>query len=63
MEQNLICPRCKQETLDPIKHHNALSRKDNKTIICSDCGTMEALEDAGLLFESIRKHKSDGSVD
>lgn len=32
-------------TLDPIEERNALSRRDNKTYICSDCGTMEALED------------------
>lgn len=31
---------------------NALSRKDNKTYICSDCGTREALE---AYFNSIKK--------
>lgn len=34
------CPKCKKE----IKGYPALSRKDNKTEICSDCGTKEALE-------------------
>ena len=36
-----ICPNCgKQYTNYP-----ALSRKDNKTKICPDCGTKEAIED------------------
>ena len=34
------CPRCGQ----PIVGYPALSRIDNTTEICSDCGTMEALE-------------------
>lgn len=34
------CPKCKKE----IKGYPALSRKDNKTEICSECGTKEALE-------------------
>ena len=33
------CPRCKQKTTD----YPALSRKDNKTEICSQCGTDEAM--------------------
>jgi len=44
------CPRCK----GPIpcaehegKYPGALSRRDNKTEICSACGMAEALEDAG----------------
>ena len=36
-----ICPLCKKE----IVGYPALSRKDNKTEICSNCGTKEALED------------------
>lgn len=40
-----LCPRCKQEYLSPKRAENALSRKDNKTMICSDCGTAEALEE------------------
>lgn len=39
------CPRCEQNTLDPIEVKNALSRRDNKTYICSDCGIDEAVED------------------
>jgi hypothetical protein len=38
------CPKCKvNELLEP--GGNALSRKDNETEICSDCGTQEALEE------------------
>lgn len=39
------CPRCGLNTLRPEKVMNALSRRDNKTYICSDCGTAEAMED------------------
>ena len=35
------CPTCEKFTTD----YPALSRRDNKTEICSDCGTREALED------------------
>ena len=38
--QNKVCPICKK----PIIGYPALSRKDNKTEICSKCGTLEALE-------------------
>lgn len=40
------CPRCGENTLRtdrPVM--NALSRRDNKTYVCSSCGTSEALED------------------
>ena len=35
-----ICPICKNKIIGVP----ALSRKDNKTKICSQCGTNEALE-------------------
>ena len=35
------CPTCKEE----YEEHPAISRRDNKTEICPDCGTREALED------------------
>ena len=35
------CPRCKRV----IETFPALSRRDNRTDICSDCGEVEALED------------------
>lgn len=36
-----ICPNCHKEYSEPP----ALSRRDNKTYICSNCGTKEALYD------------------
>ena len=38
--KNKICPNCGKV----IKGYPALSRKDNKTEICSNCGTLEALQ-------------------
>lgn len=35
------CPRCKAKNMKL----DALSRKDNKTMICSPCGTDEALKE------------------
>lgn len=35
-----ICPECGKE----YSSHPALSRKDNKTMICPKCGMMEALD-------------------
>jgi len=35
-----ICPRCGKVYHEP----HALSRIDNQTLICPDCGTREALE-------------------
>lgn len=39
-----ICPRCGKA------YHSspALSRVDNETLICADCGTREALESIGV---------------
>ena len=36
-----ICARCGKA----ISGYPALSRKDNKTEMCSNCGTLEALEE------------------
>ena len=36
-----VCPKC----LRGIDGYPAISRKDNKTEICSKCGELEALED------------------
>ena len=38
--QKKICHICKKQIIG----YPALSRKDNKTEICSKCGTLEALE-------------------
>lgn len=43
-----ICPRCSgfiPNNKTPGAYMGAISRRDNKTEICSACGTMEALED------------------
>ena len=39
-----VCPICGNKYAD----RPALSRKDNKTLICPDCGTREALESVGV---------------
>lgn len=39
-----VCPRCGQA----YHEHPALSRLDNKTLICPDCGTREALDSIGV---------------
>lgn len=42
------CPKCLggiPNNLERGKYPGALSRIDNTTMICSDCGTQEALED------------------
>jgi hypothetical protein len=40
------CPRCNVEMDESIP--GATSRRDNNTEICSECGTEEAMIDAGL---------------
>lgn len=44
MEQKK-CPLCGKEYTDPP----ALSRWDKKTVICPECGTRQALDDAGII--------------
>lgn len=39
-----VCPRCGRSFCEPP----ALSRLDNKTLICPDCGTREALDSIGV---------------
>lgn len=41
MKKKEICPFCKEEILG----YPALSRRDNKTLICSKCGIIESLND------------------
>lgn len=43
-DERLMCPRCRVELL-PLGYPGALSRTDNKTEVCSACGTAEAMED------------------
>jgi hypothetical protein len=46
-----ICPRCNDNfipnNLQPAAYPGAISRADDKTEICSDCGTEEALTQYG----------------
>ena len=42
--ENEICPRCNKKELQE-SGRNALSRRDNKTQICSSCGEREAFCD------------------
>lgn len=39
-----ICPKCRNK----VERLLALSRIDNKTMICDECGTKEALDAVGL---------------
>ena len=43
-ENIMKCPKCGKET----EWLRAISRADNKTMICDECGTKEALDAAGL---------------
>ena len=56
-----ICPLCGQV----YNGHPALSRTDNKTMICPDCGTLQALKSIGVSDEEGEKivsiiHRRDG---
>jgi len=51
IRQPRICPLCGQTYADPP----ALSRTDNETHICPDCGTRQALESIGISAEEREK--------
>lgn len=58
--QKRICPKCGRE----YKERPAVSRADNRTMICPDCGTREALESMGIspdeqeqIIESIHRSR------
>ena len=46
-----VCPICGEA----YSEHPAISRKDNKTRICPNCGTGEALMD---FIDNLQKHKT-----
>jgi len=46
-----VCPLCGKSYLEPP----ALSRTDNETLICPDCGTRQALESIGISAEEQEK--------
>ncbi len=48
------CPKCKKRY---ARNKGALSRRDNKTEICPDCGFKEAIEDAKRIFAIKRNNK------
>ena len=49
MQVPKTCPRCRDNWIPsnerPGEYPGALSRTDNKTEICSACGTAEAMQD------------------
>ena len=54
-----VCPRCGKAYHGPP----ALSREDNETLICPDCGTRQALQSIGedtaeqeQIIETIHRH-------
>jgi len=46
MSKLKVCPRCS----GPMSKYPAVSRRDNKTEICSNCGVEEALFDAQIII-------------
>ncbi len=46
-----VCPRCGRVYTE----YPALSRSDNETLICPDCGILEALESIGIKPEEKQK--------
>lgn len=46
-----VCPLCGKPYIEPP----ALSRTDNETLICPDCGTRQALADLGVDMEDQEK--------
>ena len=60
-----LCPRCGKK----YTGHPALSRVDNRTSICPDCGIREALEPMGLpaaevekVIAIVRAHTDPGAI-
>jgi len=50
------CPRCGEPGMNEDPALNALSRRDNKTYICSPCGNAEAIYDLHLAL--VRENES-----
>ena len=51
VRREYTCPRCGKVFKEPP----ALSRADNKSYICPDCGTRESLESIGVDAEEQEK--------
>lgn len=63
-DRTKICPKCGKV----YSEYPALSRADNKTFICPDCGVREALADAGLnkekqeeIMKLVHANRNDGN--
>lgn len=62
---SVLCPRCRKNRYTPYGEgpptprcpYPALSRRDNRTYICSPCGTEEALQD----FEAARREVAEAA--
>lgn len=61
--QSKTCPKCGKEYTAPP----AISRVDNHTYICPDCGTREALEYLGIddvekekILDTINRYTAEG---
>ena len=59
----MVCPKCGKT----YTGHPALSRADNETLICPDCGTREALDSIGVsaeeqesILQTIHRCEKDG---
>ncbi len=50
-KETRICPLCGMEYCSVP----ALSRNDNQTLICPDCGTRQSLDSIGVAAEEIEK--------
>ena len=48
-----VCPVCGKE----YDSYPAISRRDNVTEICPDCGLMEAIEDWVAYMKEVEKHE------
>ena len=51
IRESRVCPLCGQSYTEPP----ALSRTDNETLICPDCGTRQALQSIGVSAEEQEK--------
>jgi hypothetical protein len=59
-----ICPKCNNyipNNESPGEYPGAMSRRDNKIEICSDCGVQEALEDFARHLETAETRSPDNN--
>ena len=52
MYHDVVCPVCGKE----YSGYPALSRKDNKTLICPECGQREVLMSIGIVDKNDQNH-------